>query len=142
MLSVYADGSSNGRSGSPVGWGWVVVRGDQPIFAGYGGALEGTNNTAELMGAIEGLEAVLASGIQEEVELVCDSQYVLGLGSGRYSPTTNLELAARIKALCQQLRVSFRWVKGHVGDEFNERADSLANLGRREYKLKAAQNGL
>jgi ribonuclease HI len=29
----------------------------------------------------------------------------------------------------QRHQVSWRWVRGHTGDEGNERADQLANLG-------------
>lgn len=66
-------------------------------------------------------------GPGETVELVSDSQYSLGMASGGYTPTKNLELAGLARKLAITLEIErFRWVKGHRGDEFNERCDGLA----------------
>lgn len=143
MISVYSDGSSGARGGKAGGWAFVVVRDEvEVITAGYGSDPSTTNNVMELTGAIRGLEAVAvarAMGLvrpDELIELVSDSQYVLGLASGGYTPSTNLELAKEVKRLLSDLNGRTRWVRGHQGDTWNERCDSLARKGKDEAKIK------
>lgn len=138
-ISVYSDGSSGGRSDEPGGYGWVVLREGHPVLAGYGGDPSTTNNLMELEGAIEGLRAVLNAGLHLSgirVELVSDSQYVLGMAAGKFHPSKNIEKVAEIKELSRQLGVSFRWVRGHSKEPWNERVDSLAKKGKLEIRQK------
>lgn len=160
MISVYTDGSSHARGGKPGGWAFVIVKNvgffdEQVLGAGYGGDPTTTNNRMELTGAIKGLEAL--EGIQlfdkaydgQLVELVSDSQYTLGMANGSYSPSTdtqgnrkNGDLVDRLQELAQRVlsrdektgRPRTRWVRGHEGDTFNERCDSLAKRGKKECK--------
>jgi ribonuclease HI len=136
MISVYADGSSNGRSNSPGGFGWVVLKNGVPVYAGYGKSTSTTNNRMEAQGMLEGLRAVEATGLHaggmELVELVSDSQWVLGCANGSMNATKNLDIIEPLKELTAKLRARTRWVRGHSGDIFNERCDSLANMGKRE----------
>jgi ribonuclease HI len=138
-FSVYSDGSSTGRAHGPGGWGFVILFDGEVIWAGSGGARDITNNIAELMGAIDGLEKLITlpifkdKGPTQPLELVCDSQYVLGLANGSYSPSKNHELASKIKELCRVYRVTTRWVRGHSGEEVNEICDSLANHGKQQF---------
>lgn len=134
-ISLYVDGSSTGKSERPCGWGWVVVRNDKPLIAGYGGQPKGTNNIAELMAAIDGLKALRKSqllAVNDLLEMVSDSQYMLGLASGKFFPSKNVKLVEELKSLCRGTVRKFRWVRGHRGDTWNERADSLAKLGKSE----------
>lgn len=145
MISVYADGSSEGNSVGAIGWGWVIVRGTEQevLDCGHGGGPVGTNNIAELTAAIEGLKALkklkeqLAHfGIDivtEEIELVSDSQYVLGIACGKFKALKNVELAKEIRSLTVELKASTRWVKGHNGDVFNEKCDELAKAAKFVY---------
>jgi ribonuclease HI len=133
---IYSDGSSNGRSQGAIGWGYVIIFDGEVIHGGSGGLHVGTNNTAELMGAIEAIEFLVQMPIFKEkggysqLTLISDSQYVLGLGNGSYSPGANFELATRIRELCHQYRVITKWVRGHSGDICNEMCDQLAKYGR------------
>lgn len=68
----------------------------------------------------------------EPVELVADSQYVLGIASGEWNPTKNLNHASQLKELASKVGCTFRWVKGHSGDKYNELCDELATKGRME----------
>jgi ribonuclease HI len=90
----------------------------------------------EMEGAIQGLEAFLelrlGEGSPELVELVSDSQYTLGMASGTYNPTKNLEEAARLRDLATEVGCRFRWVRGHIGNQWNEVCDQLAKQGKTE----------
>ncbi|MNR47536.1 Ribonuclease HI [compost metagenome] len=44
-------------------------------------------------------------------------------------PVKNADLWQQLDALRNNHQVEWRWVKGHAGHEFNERADQLANAG-------------
>ena len=135
MISVYCDGSSSGGSHKPGGYGWVIVRGEEVLLWSYGGSPSTTNNLQELEGAIRGLEAALALGLDkgDAVELVSDSEYVIGIVTGAYHPTTNLESVKRLRDFTSQIKgLRCRWVRGHTGDKHNEECDQLAGLGKAE----------
>ena len=44
-------------------------------------------------------------------------------------PVKNADLWRLLDAATGQHQIDWRWVKGHAGHEFNERADALANRG-------------
>ena len=92
----------------------------------------------ELSGAIVALREV--AGRSEKIHLFTDSSYVVkGIENGwaegwrsrgwRKSdgnPVLNRDLWEELLALSERLDVTFRWVKGHAGNELNERCDRLA----------------
>lgn len=136
-ISIYADGSSSARSALPGGWAFVVVQDQRPIHAGAGSDPSTTNQRMEMTAAIRGLAAAVALGLQSvdmPLELVSDSEYTLGLGSGRFQPSKNLDLAKELRDLCIQTGCRFRWVRGHTGDQWNERCDSLAKRAKEALK--------
>lgn len=135
LISIYCDGSSTGLAGGPVGWGWIVTDWDEIICAGSEGGPQGTNNTAELQAAIHGLRAVLDRGLHEgnDVELVSDSMYTLNLANGQYEPKVHFDLVKALRETYRRSGAKTRWVRGHSGDSFNERADELAKAGRDRY---------
>lgn len=132
-VEIFTDGSSSPKRAA-TGWAWIIVVDDQIRYSNHGGEAGGTNNTAELMAAIEGLAAlekvydIVAD--KSSVTLVSDSRYVLGMATGRYAATKNFELITRLKDLYSRLCTETRWVRGHSGNPFNERCDSLAKKGR------------
>lgn len=137
MVSIYTDGSSGQGGGKPGGWAFVIVRDETEVLgAAYGGSTATTNNIMELTAAIEGMKALEGLSVppEEVCELVSDSQYTLGICSGGYTPSKNLELAQTAKAGAERHRgLRFRWVRGHIGNTWNERCDSLAGKGKREH---------
>jgi ribonuclease HI len=135
---VYTDGACAPSNPGPAGWGAVLISPQGAVTEHHRFIGHGTNQIAELTAAIEAL-ALTPAG--EAVELVADSQYVLkglsewragwerrGYRNAKGEPVANLDLWKRLFALADQRRVSTRWVKGHSGERFNERADALANL--------------
>lgn len=69
------------------------------------------------------------------VDIVSDSKMVVESLVGNYNLTVEalIEMVARIKKLEKQLRgeVRYYWVRGHSGEELNEKADWLAYTAAR-----------
>jgi len=131
MISVYSDGSSHAKGGQPGGWAYFVVQDGVPLSCEAGSNQSTTNNIMELTAAIQGLQLIREIGgysclALHSIELVSDSEYVLGIAAGKFKPTKNLELARRLQFLVSSLGVKTRWVRGHSGDTFNEQCDALA----------------
>lgn len=134
-VDIYTDGACRGNPGRG-GWGAILV------YAGRERELSGgepmtTNNRMELLGAIKALEALREPC---EVTLTSDSKYLTdainkgwleswkerGWRKADRSPVLNVELWQRIDELLGVHKVSFVWVHGHTGHEYNERCDVLA----------------
>lgn len=132
-IEVYCDGSSEGNSTGKGGWGFVVVQDGLKVFEGSGGLPVATNNTAEITAAIEALRYVkgLATA-PDEVTLISDSQLVLKYASGEYrcKKPHLVKLYIELRKLYGETKATGRWVKGHAGDEYNERCDVLAKAGK------------
>ena len=123
---VEADGGSRGNPG-PAGYGAVVrdaATGDVLAERAAGVGVT-TNNVAEYVGLIAGLQAALELGATD-VEVRLDSKLIVEQMSGRWQvkhPALQ-PLAGEAAALVRQLgRVRFKWVKR----ELNKHADRLAN---------------
>jgi ribonuclease HI len=144
---IHTDGACSGNPG-PGGWGAVLQYGGT-VKELKGGAPLTTNNQMELTAAIEALTA-LKRPVQ--VELHTDSIYVKdgltkwihgwkknGWKTADKKPVKNLELWQALDAAVARHKIDWRWVKGHNGDEMNERADELANEGMAPFKPKKAK---
>ncbi len=143
--SVYCDGSSHAVGNKPGGWGFVIVHSHTPLAAGSGGLEATTNNVMEVMAAIKGLEAVKAKwpeGVPGPLELVSDSQYTLGLASGKSQPVKNKEVAEILRALVIELNPRLRWVRGHDGNKWNERCDGIAKMAKMTVVRRLAASAL
>ncbi len=122
-IHVWTDGACTGNPG-PAGLGVVVIDGDQTReLSEYLG--EGTNNIAELMAILRGLEAV--SDRKRPVIVYSDSAYSIGLLSQNWKAKANVELVEKLRAVTRTF-ADLRFVKvaGHAGVELNERVDELA----------------
>ncbi len=141
---IYTDGACKGNPG-PGGWGaWLVSGGHEKEI--WGGEGQTTNNRMELTAVIESLAALKAPS---RVTLHLDSEYVRngitswihnwkrrGWRTASNQPVKNVDLWQRLDALTQAHQIDWRWVRGHAGDEGNERADALANRGADEVRAK------
>ena len=132
---MYTDGACRGNPG-PGGWG-VSLRYNGHSKGLFGCEAETTNNRMELMAAIMGLESLTRSC---KVVLYTDSKYVLegvtrwmpdwkkrGWKTSAKKPVKNVELWQRLDTATNSHQIDWNWVKGHSGDEGNEKADALAN---------------
>lgn len=139
-IEVYTDGSAMTK-GLPGGWGSVICVDGQKVKELSGYLESATNNDAELIAAIRGLEFALELSISRgdfdfelDVTLCSDSQLVLGWASGeyRFKQLDKMALYDTLSKLVRKMKVKTRWVAGHSGDEHNERCDKLANLARKQ----------
>jgi ribonuclease HI len=105
----------------------------------HGGEPDTTNNRMELTAAIEGLRALKR---RSDVVLYTDSKYVMdgitswlpnwkrrGWKTAARKPVKNQDLWQALDAETERHEIRWVWVKGHSGDDGNEEADRLANLG-------------
>lgn len=139
VIIVSTDGSCLKNPGGAIGWAWV----DHTGPSASGGAASGTNQIAELRAL---LEAVLAHPGAEPLLIEADSQYAIkcasewlpgwkrkGWRTSTGTAVRNLDLVRAIDRAITEREgpVRFRWVRGHVGNEYNEMADQLAGEAAR-----------
>lgn len=150
LVTIYTDGACKGNPGSG-GWGALLTYGKHQKEI-YGGEPDTTNNRMELLAAIKALEALKRPC---QVELFTDSQYLRqGISSwlanwlknnwktANKKPVKNQDLWQQLHQLNQQHKIQWRWVKGHSGDQGNEKADELANKGIETLKEQECVNSL
>jgi len=143
-VAIWTDGACSGNPG-PGGWGALLRYGAQEREL-KGGEKLTTNNRMELTAAIEALESLKRPCA---VSVHTDSQYLRGGVTGWLSrwkrngwrtadkkPVKNEDLWRRLDAATQRHDIEWRWVKGHDGDQYNERADELAREGMASFLVR------
>ncbi len=139
-ITVYTDGSALNNPG-PGGWGLIIQLMDGEVEEYSQGYAHTTNNRMEMMAVINALET-LEDFKEDAITIHSDSQYVIngitkgwaknwrskGWKKGDGKPALNPDLWGIMLDLVEKFtKLSFKWVKGHAGNAFNERADELAN---------------
>lgn len=143
MIRVYTDGSAT-TSDKPGGWAWVLLHNNQKIQQDFGRMENATNNDAELMAAIKGLEGAMdfyisnVSPGEPDVTLISDSEIILNWANGTYNfnQKDKMALYENLRSLVRKLKVKTEWVEGHSGDEYNELCDKMANAARKSVVAK------
>ncbi|WP_018617208.1 ribonuclease HI [Segetibacter koreensis] len=132
QLIIYTDGSSRGNPG-PGGFGAILMWGDKrkEISAGY---RRTTNNRMELLAVITALESLTKKNIP--LTIYTDSQYIVKAIQERWldkwiktnfaGGKKNKDLWLRFYKLAKDYQITFKWVKGHADNPFNNRCDVLA----------------
>ena len=138
MVDIWTDG---GCKPNPGRGGWAVVlryKGTEREMSG--GEAVTTNNRMELTAAAMALESLKRPC---NVALHTDSQYLKD-GITRWhtgwvrknwrtaggDPVKNMDLWRRILDAAKPHKIDWRWVRGHNGDEMNERVDVMATAAR------------
>ena len=142
MLKIWTDGSCLGNPG-PGGWAFVATDGTH-VAERCGGEENTTNNRMELMAV---LRAITAAHRHSEIEIHTDSQYVKnGMTSWLKNwkknnwrtrdrkPVKNQDLWMALDTAATNTKIHWVWVKGHAGEEFNERCDELARTAAEKLK--------
>ena len=141
-LRIFTDGGCSGNPG-PGGWAYVMImetfQGGKIIAEEKGAEKETTNNRMELTAVIKSLQALKnMKDVPRKVTAYTDSQYVQkGItewirnwkrNSWRTSdktPVKNKDLWVELDSLAEEFAISWQWVKGHAGNEYNERCDQM-----------------
>ena len=138
-VTIYSDGGSDPNPG--IG-GWAAIL----RFGAHEKVLTGndpdtTNNRMELQAAIGALSALKRPC---SIHFYTDSEYVRkgitqwieGWAANNWQkkgkPVLNADLWRTLWPLVKNHEIEWHWVKGHAGNEFNERCDQLARQARLE----------
>ncbi len=123
-FSIYSDGGCRFNPGGPGGYGTIVIDHETGEISEYSeGFFSTTNNRMELMAALVGLRSVPEGS---SICLYSDSKYLLNTIENRFSKKKNIDLWNKLDAAMKNKKVYTQWVKGHAGDELNERCDEMA----------------
>lgn len=131
-ITIYTDGAARGNPG-PGGYGTILMAGEYRKELSQGYRLT-TNNRMELMAVIAGLQALKKTGMT--ITIYSDSQYIVNTVEKKWLNTwiatdfkggkKNKDLWLKYHQLARNHQVSFKWVKGHADNPFNNRCDELA----------------
>ena len=152
-LKIYTDGGCSGNPG-PGGWAYVMVletfQGAEVLEEKSGAEKDTTNNRMELRAVIESLRALKTANanphsalrepmVRRRAVIFTDSQYVQkgitewihkwkknAWRTSDKKPVKNQDLWMELDSLANELTPGWEWVKGHAGNEYNERCDTLA----------------
>ena len=142
MIKVFTDGACSGNPGLG-GWGVVIlINNSNPIFL-KGGEIQTTNNRMELTATIKALKYFKEHQL---ITLITDSKYVKdgieswianwkknGWITTSKKPVKNKELWVELDSQIAKHNITWKWVKGHAGDRYNEKADFLARRFIEQY---------
>tara|TARA_B110000116_G_C16731402_1_gene533915 strand:+ start:757 stop:1188 length:432 start_codon:yes stop_codon:yes gene_type:complete len=134
-ISIYTDGACSGNPGIG-GWGVVIlIPREKPVHLN-GGSNNTTNNQMELTATIEGLQYFKES---KQILIITDSKYVIngieswiknwkknGWKTASKKPVKNKDLWEKLDKEITKHAIEWQWVKGHAGNDNNEKADYLA----------------
>jgi ribonuclease HI len=149
-LQIFADGCHEPKSGHG-GWAFVAYRDVAEIATGFGGVRDSANNMMELMALLKAALWINENAIGEPAIIWSDSDYAVNgctnwlpiwknngwrtrspNGNARSRKIANSDLWKAIDLQLSENRLlEIDWCKGHSGIHGNERADALADSGRR-----------
>lgn len=134
-VTIYSDGACHPNPG-PGGWA-VLLRSGKNEKVLTGAESQTTNNRMELTAALQGLQALKQPC---EVDFYTDSQY-LHRGIDEWLPhwrarnwkrkdgaLANIDLWQALDSAIHRHVIHWHWVRGHAGNQDNERVDRLARL--------------
>lgn len=136
-IVIHTDGGCWPNPG-PGGWSAVIAAPDTTTVELTGRDGSTTNNRMEMMAAIMALESLPD---RSTVVLYSDSKYLVNgitiwvkrwkkKWKKKGGSVKNRDLWERLDAARNRHDVTFLWIKGHDGNEGNERADRLATMAR------------
>lgn len=139
-IIIFCDGACSGNPG-PGGWGTIVVTPSGDVRELGGASADTTNNQMELTATIRGLEAMMS--IPGDVRIYTDSVYVIrgitqwiwgwrkrGWKNSEGQDVANRDywesLSRAVAMRSSASKISWHFVRGHVGIPGNERVDEIA----------------
>jgi len=137
-VTIYTDGACEPNPG-PGGWAVLLLYGRHTKeLSGADPAT--TNNRMELTAAVQAMTALTQPC---QVDIYTDSEY-LRRGISEWLPNwrqrgwkrkggklANIDLWQALEATLEEHSINWHWVRGHAGDRYNQRVDSLARKAMR-----------
>lgn len=148
MIIAYTDGGimNNGKEDSYGAYAFTIQNGDS--YKEHSKALDGgTNQTFELRAVIMAIYYCSKMKFTEDLLIKTDSKYVIGCATewmdswrmhGYQNSKKQLKNRGLIMTLDKVMRdyqgdISFEHVKGHNGEQGNERVDTLCTESMKEF---------
>ena len=133
-LKIYTDGACSGNPGKG-GWAAIILD-DSNQSSISGGESNTTHNRMELMAPIMALKKVRK---KSEITIFTDSKYVKdgitdwikkwkvnNWKSSNKKPVKNKDLWIKLDNVCLKHKVTWKWVKAHADNKYNNLVDELA----------------
>lgn len=144
-IDVFTDGGCSGNPG-PGGWAYVLIDEKGSIIStSSGGEAQTTNNKMELNAVINAIKACKLLQANK-IFINTDSQYVKngitqwivswkakGWKTASKDPVKNRELWEELDSLNSSSDITWNWVKGHAGIQYNELCDSMVRKETQKY---------
>lgn len=134
-VTIYTEGACEPNPG-PGGWAAILLHADAAPQELCGAEADTTNNRMEMRAALEALRALAEP---HQVTLYTDSQYLCqgvtgwlprweqdGWHPSQKNKIKNQDLWQELAQARDRHQIEWKWVKGHAGNSWNERADALA----------------
>lgn len=122
---AYTDGSCNNMS--PYGEGgsaYVILQNDKEICHRAKGFLNTTNNRMEMLAIISAVNFIPEGS---SILVRTDSMISINAFENQSQKAANRDLIDLFIKVSKDRTMSFEWVKGHSGNQWNEICDAMAN---------------
>lgn len=139
-IHIYADGSCNNNVGKKGGWG-AILKYQKLEKRICGSVLDTTSNRMELTAALKAIQALKRSDLP--ITIYSDSQYLIkgitewsikwiknGWKNANNDPVINKDIWLKLLRLNKKFKITWIWIRGHAGNEYQEIAHGLAETGR------------
>ena len=133
-IKIYTDGACSGNPGKG-GWAAIILD-DSNQSSISGNESNTTNNRMELMAPIMALKKIKE---KSEITIFTDSKYVKNgitdwikkwkknnWKNSNKKPVKNKDLWIKLDNSCFKHKITWKWVKAHAGNKYNNLADELA----------------
>ena len=133
-IKIYTDGACSGNPGKG-GWAAIILD-DSNQSSISGNESNTTNNRMELMSPIMALKKIKK---KSEIIIFTDSKYVKdgitnwikkwkknNWKNSNKKPVKNKDLWIKLDNSCFKHKITWKWVKAHAGNKYNNLADELA----------------
>ena len=134
-FKIYTDGACSGNPGKG-GWAAIILNNDLNQSSISGSEKNTTNNRMELMAPIMALKKLKN---KSEISIFTDSKYVKdgitdwikkwkinNWKNSNKKQVKNKDLWIKLDDACLKHKVTWKWVKAHAGNKYNNLVDELA----------------
>ena len=126
-MIIYTDGAL-ATSTKQGGIAFVVIKDGEKIHSHFDGVKNTTNNRTEILAAAEAIQWLINNNYKGAT-IITDSMYVIGTMSMNWKRKKNIDLWLLMDELIDKVSITWKHVKGHDGDKWNEYCDTLAVHG-------------